>query len=117
LDNLQLSELLARQAEEARPPANKALRRAARRAFLWTEEAYKLVAEDRSLTELPAVGPYIEKWIRKWLDKPPAVPEPPKIRKHFLSLTQARRELARNASWISGIRGDLQMHTHRSGDT
>jgi histidinol phosphatase-like PHP family hydrolase len=114
LDNLQLSELMALQAAEARPPANKALRRAARRAYMWNVEAARVVEEGRSLTELPAVGPYIAKWIGRWLEQPPAVPVPPDIRSHFLSLTEARKELTRNPSWLNGIRGDLQMHTHWS---
>ena len=114
LDNLQISELLARQAEEARPPANKALRRAARRALMWNEEVARVAEEGRSLTELPAVGPYVAKWIGKWLEQPPAVPAPPDMRSHFLSLTEARKGLARNSSWLGGIRGDLQMHTNWS---
>jgi hypothetical protein len=103
LDNHQLSELLARQAEKAHPPANKALRRAARRAYMWEEEAARIVEEGRSLTELPAVGPYIAKLIYRWLEEPPVVPVPPNIRRHFLTLTAARKELARNPSLLGEI--------------
>jgi hypothetical protein len=68
LTNAQLAELLARQAEEARPPLTRALRRASRRAFLWPEEAASLQMRGRSLTELQGIGPYLEKLIRTWMD-------------------------------------------------
>jgi len=39
LTNLEIAELLAREAESAKQPVQRALRRASRRAFLWPEEA------------------------------------------------------------------------------
>jgi len=40
-------------------------------AFLWPEEVTKVVGQNRSLTELRAIGPFIERQIKRWLDKPP----------------------------------------------
>jgi hypothetical protein len=45
----------------------RAFRRAARLAFLCSEEAVDLVAQNRPLTELPGVGPFIEKQIHRWI--------------------------------------------------
>ena len=111
LDNIELAELLARQAENARPPATKAFRRAARRAYTWSEEAACLFRQGQPLTQLSAVGPYIAKWMTRWLEHPPANIILPELRRDFLSLTEARRELEKNPAWAQGIRGDLQMHT------
>ena len=114
LDNSQIAELLAREAENAPPPADRALRRAARRAFLWSDEARDLVQQDRPLTELTGVGPYIARLIREWLAQPDIISQPPKIRSGFLSWTQARAILSKNPEWLAGIKGDLQMHTQWS---
>ena len=43
LTNAEIAELLALEAESSRPPAQRALRRASRRAFLWDEEAITLI--------------------------------------------------------------------------
>ena len=74
LSNTEVAELLARQAERESGFLSLAFRRAARSAFLWPEEVAKLVAQNRSLTELRAIGPFIEKQINHWLDKPPRLP-------------------------------------------
>lgn len=111
LTNSEIAELLARKAESATMPASRALRRASRRAFMWPEEAAKVLAAGRSLTELANVGPYIESLIERWLDNPPRVPEPPEIRRQFLTSTDANTELATKPDWLHSVRGDLQMHT------
>ncbi len=111
LSNCALAELLALEAQRAKYPAQKALRRASRRAFLWEEEAADVVASGRSLLELTAVGPYIEQIILRWLDKPPEVPAPPEIRRQFLTMTEARAALKKKPSWLKSVKGDLQMHT------
>ena len=111
LTNSGIAELLAREAESAKMPAAKALRRASRRAFLWEEEASDLVAQGRSLTELTAVGPYIASLMKRWIDKPPDLPRPPEIRRQFLTWTQAQSILQRKPSWLQAVKGDLQMHT------
>ena len=71
LTNSHIAELLAREAERAQMPAQKALRRGSRRALFWPEEAAALVEQGRSLTELPAVGPYLAKLIAGWIEKLP----------------------------------------------
>ena len=114
LKNSQIAELLATEAESAKWPAQKALRRASRHAFLWPEEATAVVEQGRSLTELQSVGPYIEKVIQRWIDKPPVVPKPPEIRRQFLTMTEARTILAKKPPWLGSVRGDLQMHTEWS---
>ena len=114
LKNSSIAELLATEAETSKQPLQKALRRASRRAFLWPEEAATLLREQRSLEELSAVGPYLNKIIRRWIENPPAIPEIPEIRKGFFTLTDARRVLASQPSWSSGVKGDLQMHTQWS---
>src|ERR1700732_735970 len=111
LRNQDIAELLATQAESAKPPVQKALRRASGRAFLWEQEAAEIAREGGSLTELTAVGPYLEKIIRGWMAAPPEISEPPAIRKHFLTVPQARETLAAKPSWLRELRGDLQMHS------
>jgi hypothetical protein len=111
LTNSNLAELLAREAETAQMPAQKALRRASRRALFWSEEAADLPEQGRELTELTAVGPYLKKLIERWIEDPPAIPERPPIRQGFLTLTEARAILSNKPSWRRGIKGDLQMHS------
>src|SRR6266705_671976 len=93
--NTDIAELLARQAEREMGILSRAYRRAARNAFLWPEEVSHLVAQNRSLTELRSVGPFIEKQIRNWIDKPPRRAKTvPAIRQDFILLAEARRLLA-----------------------
>jgi histidinol phosphatase-like PHP family hydrolase len=114
LENQAIGELLARKAEDTPPPAQRALRRAARRAFLWEVEAAELARLGTPLTELSGVGPYIEKLIRQWLANPPSKIQPVPLRAGFLTLCQARRILAKEPSWLKSVKGDLQMHTNWS---
>jgi DNA polymerase (family X) len=109
--NDEIAELLAREAETARMPEQKALRRASRRALFWPEEAAEVHRQGRSLTELVAVGPYLEKLISRWIESPPEIPDPPEVRNGFLTLSQARRELAKKPAWLTAVQGDLQMHS------
>src|SRR5207253_998474 len=74
-----------------------------------------VIAQNRSLTELRAIGPFIERQIRHWIDKPPrSTHRAPAIRRDFISLAKARQLLARKPAWAKNLRGDLQMHTHWS---
>ena len=114
LKNSSIAELLATEAETSKQPLQKALRRASRRAFLWPQEAALLVREQRSLEEFSGVGPYLNKIIRRWIEHPPAMPEPPEIRKGFFTLPEAGAVLASQPSWLSSVKGDLQMHTQWS---
>ncbi len=112
--NGQIAELLAVEAKTATNFVQKALRRAARSAFLWPTEAAELVHERRSLTELNGVGPHVEKLIKRWIESPPPGPEPDPLRENFLTLPQARAILHEQPSWMKRLRGDLQMHTRWS---
>jgi len=112
LSNTDIAELLAQKAEEETGILSRAFRCAARSAFLWPDKAVDLAAQNRSLTELRGIGPYIEKQIRRWLDKPPRLGKRiPAIRQDFISLAEAKRQLATNPTWSTQLRGDLQMHT------
>ncbi len=114
LSNTDIAELLAQQAENETGIRVRAFRRAARSAFLWPEEVSDLVSQNRSLTELRGIGPFIEKQIRQWIEEPDRSKTAPAIRQDFLSLAEARRLLATRPDWRSKLRGDLQMHTRWS---
>jgi histidinol phosphatase-like PHP family hydrolase len=115
LSNKQIAELLALQAERESGILSRAFRRAARTAFLWPQEVAELIAQNRPLTELRAIGPFIDRQIRRWLDKPPlANNRPPAIRQDFISIAEARQLLATKQAWAKNLRGDLQMHTRWS---
>ena len=115
LSNTDLAELLAQQAERETGILSRAYRRAARSAFLWPDEVSDLVAQNRSLTELRSIGPFIEKQIRNWFDEALRQPKSvPALRQDFISMAEARRLLAGRPSWPEKLRGDLQMHSHWS---
>ncbi|HET6145653.1 MAG TPA: PHP domain-containing protein [Candidatus Acidoferrales bacterium] len=117
LKNSDIANLLAAESETAQQPLQKAYRRAARRAFLWPEEAHKLLQSNRSLTEFSGVGPFLEKRIWRWIDSPPKLPDVPATRSGFISIPEAQAALAKKPEWLSGIRGDLQMHSEWSDGT
>jgi histidinol phosphatase-like PHP family hydrolase len=82
---------------------------------VWPENVTNLTAQNRSLTELRGIGLFIEKQIRRWLDKPPPLSTKiPAIRQDFISLAEAKQLLARKPAWAKNLRGDLQMHTRWS---
>jgi histidinol phosphatase-like PHP family hydrolase len=115
LSNTDVAELLAQQAERETGILSRAYRRAARSAFLWPEEVSHLLAQNRPLTELRGIGPFIEKQIRNWIDEGPRRPRTiPAARRDFISIAEARRLLAARPSWPEKLRGDLQMHTRWS---
>jgi histidinol phosphatase-like PHP family hydrolase len=110
--NSDIAELLARTAEHAKQPLQRALRRAARRSFLWPEEAEDMVARGQSLTELAGIGPYLNKQIIDWLRHQPELEEAiPEIRQNFLTIAEARILRSKYPERFHEIRGDLQMHT------
>jgi putative hydrolase len=112
LSNADIAELLAQQANRETGMLARAFRRAARSAFLWPENVTYVASQNRSLTELRGIGPFLEKQIRRWLDKPPQFSRrTPAIRKDFISVVEARKVLAINPAWSKNLRGDLQMHT------
>ena len=114
LSNTDLAELLAEQATRETGVLSRAFRRAARSAFLWPEEVSDLMVQNRTLTELRSIGPFIERQIREWLENPQRVKTVPPLRRDFLSLAEARRLLAARPDWTKQLRGDLQMHTRWS---
>jgi histidinol phosphatase-like PHP family hydrolase len=105
LPNSAIAELLALTAETAKIPLQKALRRASRKAFLWPEAAL-MVQQGRSLTELPGVGPHLNRVIINWIENTPTVPTAPDIRREFLTLPTARAILAKNPDWSAALKGD-----------
>src|SRR5688572_24650586 len=109
--NASLAELLALEAERSSGHLQRAFKRASRLAFLWAEEAFTLLSNNRPLTELPGIGPYLAKRLTGWISAPPKVPEPHELRRGFLTLADARRILARKPTWLGELKGDLQMHT------
>jgi histidinol phosphatase-like PHP family hydrolase len=111
LTNADIAELLARAAEEAKQPLQRAMRRASRRAFLWPVEVEDMFRGGEDLTELSGIGPYLSKLIDQWLRNPPEPVEPPEIRRGFLTLATAQATRKRNKGLFQAIRGDLQMHT------
>ncbi|MEP6585323.1 MAG: PHP domain-containing protein [Candidatus Udaeobacter sp.] len=115
LSNTDIAELLAQQAERETGILSRAYRRAARNAFLWPEEISHLVAQNRPLTELRGIGPFIEKQIRNWFDEAlRRAKSVPALRQDFISMAEARRLLATRPSWPGKLHGDLQMHSHWS---
>jgi histidinol phosphatase-like PHP family hydrolase len=114
LSNTDIAEMLAQQSELETGIRSRAFRRAARNAFLWPEEVFDLIAQNRSLSELRGIGPFIETQIRQWIEKPRRAKTVPAVRRDFLSLAEARRVLAARSAWTKKLRGDLQMHTRWS---
>jgi histidinol phosphatase-like PHP family hydrolase len=115
LTNSQLAELLSREAEHAEGMRQRALRRAARSAFLWPEHAATLLDQKRDLKELHGVGPFIGGLLQRWIEDPPGdVGDIPLIREDFLAVADARELLDLQPAWRKRLRGDLQMHTQWS---
>jgi histidinol phosphatase-like PHP family hydrolase len=114
--NRDLGELLARQAEEHEDPLRKAFKRASRLSLFWKEEASELLKIGRSLTELPAIGPFLERFVRSWIENPPDIFNPEPLRADFLSSSQARQILAKQTDFRA-IRGDFHMHSLWSDGT
>ena len=118
LDNRGIVELLAREADEPglADQRRRALRRAARAALAWPEEAHALHAAGRSLTELRYVGPWLAAKIRAWIEAPPPWVEPPPLRRGFSTVAAANAFLAGHPD-APVLRGDLQTHTLDSDGT
>lgn len=110
VSNTDLAELLTLAAEVEEGHRARSLRRAAWYSLSWVEEAAALAADGR-LTELPAVGPWVASKIERLLEDPPEVPEPPPIRRGFLSLAEGRRIVEGRKEVREALQADLQMHT------
>lgn len=103
--------MLAREAEHAKQPLQRALRRAARRAFLWPEEVSNLRRKGESLTQLSGIGPHLNRLILQWLNKRSKANDPAETRQDFLTLARARSIRQKRTNFFERVRGDLQMHT------
>ena len=115
LTNLDLAELLSVASESAETERRtKALRRAARHALTWEEEASDLLAAGRPPTELPSIGPWIGGILQDWFERTPEVPAPPETRRGFRTMSQARSVLDEHPDWRPGLRADLQTHSEWS---
>ncbi|MBA3272949.1 MAG: hypothetical protein H0T11_03630, partial [Chthoniobacterales bacterium] len=114
VSNADLAELLAEQAQSAEGVRQQALKRAARSAFLWPDEAADLLQAGRSLTELHSVGPFVAEQLRSRIENPAAPVAHDPLRHEFLTLAQARKILARDSAWGQRLRCDLHMHTQWS---
>jgi histidinol phosphatase-like PHP family hydrolase len=115
LTNAEFAELLARQSETESGVLVRAFRRAARNALFWPESAATLIAQNRSLIELSAIGPFIEKRVRHWIGNAESVVGTiPPIRRDFFALADVKFFLKKKPEWEKSLRGDLQMHTRWS---
>jgi histidinol phosphatase-like PHP family hydrolase len=114
VDNSIIAEHLGRAAEQASEHLQRALKRAARAAFLWPVEAADLLNQGRSLTELPSIGPHLARLVGSWLEEPVVLEDIPPIRRHYLTLAKAREILADAPEWTTAYKGDLQMHSRWS---
>jgi histidinol phosphatase-like PHP family hydrolase len=110
VSNARLAELLAVASEGEEGHRSRSLRRAAWYALSWEEEA-AVLAEEGRLTELRAVGPWVAARIERFLEEAPEAPEPPPLRRGFLSLAEARRVVAGHPDLRARFLADLQMHT------
>ena len=116
LNNRDLSELLALRAadQEGGSQRQRALRRAARHALTWSDEAATLRARGVDLTTLAQVGPWVAAVISDLLDAdqppPPMAPE----RRGFLTRAEAVSALVAHTEWSEVVRCDLQVHTTSS---
>jgi histidinol phosphatase-like PHP family hydrolase len=111
LTNAEIAEMLAREADHAKQPLQRALRRAARRAFLWPDEAANLSRRGESLTQLSGIGPYLNRLILEWLSKSSASGEPAEMRQDFLTMATARSMREKQREFFGAVQGDLQMHS------
>ena len=109
--NADIAELLALEADKVEGQLRMAFKRAARLSFIWPVEVSQLIHSRQPLTILPGVGPYIQKRIQLWVDAGTRPPQPPPIRRGFLTIPEARKVLARHTAWRTAYQGDLQMHS------
>lgn len=112
LTNSSLIELLATAStlEEPGSTRARALRRAARAALTWPDEAAALLDAGRPLTELRMVGPWVAQVVTAMIEQnaPPPVVDP--LRDDFLTAAEMHATLADHAG-AAMLRCDLQMHT------
>src|SRR5436190_756832 len=76
--------------------------------FGWTEQAAAVLERGGSLTELWRVGPWVARMLSEWIADPPEVPEPPALRRGFLTRADVDAALEGNDDWRTELRADLQ---------
>jgi len=111
LTNGDLGELLWAASRDEADHRRRALERASRASRFWPVEAHDLAERGRPLTDLRAVGPWVEERIASWFDDPPDVSEPDETRRGFLTYAEVRRVLDADPAWEATPCADLQMHT------
>ncbi|MDP9340522.1 MAG: PHP domain-containing protein [Actinomycetota bacterium] len=79
--------------------------------FGWTEPAAAVLERGGALTDLWRVGPWVAGMLSEWLADPPEVPEPPALRRGFLTRADVDAALEGHDHWRAELRADLQMHT------
>jgi putative hydrolase len=109
--NARIAECLALVAGEYTDHRKSALKKAARAAFMWDEEAEAVLEAGRSLTELPRVGPWLAHLIEGWIEEPPGQPETSPLRQDFMTMSEAVEILEGAPEWRDELKGDLQMHS------
>jgi len=111
--NDELSALLLAAAEdEPTDHRKRALAKAGKEAWRWSEEASALLESGRELTELRSVGPWVAERLQAWIAHPPAtVPEFDATRRGFLTNAQVCEVLRIDPTWEGTPHADLQMHT------
>lgn len=110
--NGDLAEFLGELAQQESGVREKALKRAARSAFLWPEEAAEVLAAGRNLTELHGIGPYIARELQSRIERSSsdrAARDP--LREDFLTLAETRAILSPDPEWSKRLHGDLHMHS------
>lgn len=108
--NADLAERLALESAAAEGQLGRALRRASRLALSWPVEAAEMVEHDVPLTDLPGIGPSLNRRLLRWIAEPIPLEQDP-LRTDFSSLASARRLLREHPTWRARCRGDLQMHS------
>jgi putative hydrolase len=108
--NVDIAELLARESDNHDDHRRRALRRAARSALLWPDDAASILARGEPLTILPAVGPWVARMIEDWIDAGAAPPEPPATRRGYITMADAIHALEKAPDYRL-VRADLQVHT------
>lgn len=109
ISNSAISASLMEQADDESGHRRRALQRAARAAWLWSEEAHALLEAGRSLTELSGVGPWIEQRIMRAFERSTEPANDP-TRDGFLSIAEVNRVIALFPGWLQAPHGDLQVH-------
>jgi histidinol phosphatase-like PHP family hydrolase len=111
LGNDEIGTLLLAASVEEDGHRKRALDRAAKAAWTWSEEAAAVAESGRPLTDLRHVGPWVGAKIEEWLGHRPVVPEPDETRRGFLTYAQIRGALDADPSWENTPHGDLQVHS------